>query len=112
MTSCLFSRLESEHNKNKMLEERIEEEKRENLRLETELWKIGEAMRNQDNKVETGVNCNLGGGSSLQQEVESLKVVLGKKVSLCLCLYFVVVFIPFCFSASILLLLCVRLFLY
>ena len=39
-------------------------------------------MRNQDNKVDTGVNCNIGGGSSLQQEVESLKVVLG---SVCLC---------------------------
>ena len=75
--------MESEHHKNKILEDRIEEEKRENLRLETELWKIGEAMRSQDNKVDAGVNCNIGAGGSLQQEVESLKVVLGvlKRIS-------------------------------
>ena len=38
---------------------------------------MGEAMRSQDNKVDAGVNCNIGAGGSLQQEVESLKVVLG-----------------------------------
>merc|ERR1719209_910401 len=71
--------LESEYHKNKVLEDRIEEEKRENLRLETELWKIGEAMRSRENKVDAGVNCIISAGDSLQQEVESLKVVLDMK---------------------------------
>ena len=82
MLSFLFSepvsRLESERRKTKILEDRVEEEKRENLRLETELWKMEETARNRGHdKVDVAVSCNVNGGSSLQQEVESLKVVLG-----------------------------------